>query len=232
MEHRRAEAVVADVTRAKGRKTLYHFTRGTNLPAMARRDALLSSYTLYPHEAGVRREKPLVLRDPECRATLNAHLRIPEHMIEAGYTLAEFRASLDRHVFFWPTVRDCRKMWETYSKREPEETFAILACDAHALLLNHYRAAKLSKYDSGSAPRFPHLCTYKKSPDMFLPLSEFGCVLQSNVPGKASEIREFLVEDKIINLVKYMQAVYVTDFRIVPENWRALAKPVETLWGR
>jgi hypothetical protein len=58
----------------------------------------------------------------------------------------------------------------------------------------------LSKYDSGSSPRFPTHCSYKKSPSMFLPLSEFKSIMNNTVPVKASEIREVLIEDQVNNV--------------------------------
>ncbi len=129
--------------------------------------------------------------------TINAHLCIPESMLEPDFTLEQFRAYLDRHVFFWPTRRDCQKMLSTYTRREPEEKFAVLSFDAASLLLDHYDAVKLSKYDSGSSPRYPKHCSYKKSPNMFVDLDHYKIKVNGNVPTKASEIREVLIENRL-----------------------------------
>ncbi|KJB86068.1 hypothetical protein AZ66_20950 [Paenibacillus sp. E194] len=64
---------------------------------------------------------------------INSHLGILESMLEPTYILQQFRACLDRHVFFWPTARDCLKMLDTYTSREPSEAFAVLQCDAYSL---------------------------------------------------------------------------------------------------
>ncbi|WP_141335641.1 MULTISPECIES: hypothetical protein [unclassified Paenibacillus] len=223
------EAVITAITKATSRKSLYHFTRVRNLPAIAHFDALLSSYNLNPHGAGERRSEAKEVNYHEYSVTINAHLRIPDSMIDAETTQEQFRACLDRHVFFWPTLKDCQKMMDTYTRREPDERFAILEFDAYFLLLEHYSAVKLSKYDSGSSPRFPTLCSYKKSPDMFLPLNGFKIILNNIVPTKASEIREVLIEDQVINVSKYLRAVYVDNCKVIPECWRDRAKPLADL---
>jgi hypothetical protein len=167
------DADITAIIKAKRRKSLYHFTRVRNLPVIAHFDALLSSYKINPHFAGERRSEAKEVGYYEYSITINAHLRIPDSMIDTAITQEQFRACLDRHVFFWPTLKDCQKMMDTYTRREPDEGFAILEFDAYSLLLGHYSSVKLSKYDSGSSPRFPTRCFYKKSPDMFLPLIVF-----------------------------------------------------------
>ncbi|BBH19723.1 hypothetical protein Back11_10680 [Paenibacillus baekrokdamisoli] len=219
------DAIITAITKAKGRKSLYHFTRVRNLPAIAHFDSLLSSYNINPHFAGERRSEAKEVNYDEYLITINAHLRIPDSMIAAACTQEQFRAYLDRHVFFWPTIKDCQKMLDSYTRREPDEGFAILQFDAYSLLLEHYSAVKLSKYDSGSAPRFPKHCSYKKSPEMFLPLNGFKRIMNNTVPTKASEIREVLIEDQVIKLSKYLRSVYVDNCNVVPECWRDLAKP-------
>ncbi|NEW05968.1 hypothetical protein GK047_08100 [Paenibacillus sp. SYP-B3998] len=223
------EALITEITKAKGRKSLYHFTRVRNLPSIAHFDALLSSFIMNPQLAGKRRsEAKEVYYDDYC-ITLNAHLRIADSVIDAAITQEHFRACLDRHVFFWPTLKDCQKMMNTYARREPDEGFAVLAFDAYSLLLEHYSAVKLSKYDSGSSPRFPSRCSYKKSPDIFLPLKSFKSVVNNTVPAKASEIREFLIEERVNNVSKYLQFVYVDNSKVLPESWGGLEKPLTDL---
>ncbi|MFD0682541.1 MULTISPECIES: DUF7002 family protein [unclassified Paenibacillus] len=224
-----AEAIIAAITKAKGRRSLYHFTRAKNLPAIAHFNALLSSYNLHPHFAGVRRTEAKEVDYNNYLITINAHLRIPDSMIAPGVTQEQFRACLDRHVFLWPTLRDCRKMVDTYARREPDEAFAVLEFDAFSLLLQHYSAGKLSKYDSGSSPRFPTHCTYKKSPAIFLPLSDFKSIINNTVPVKASEIKEVLIEDQVNNVSKYLRALYANNSKDTPECWSALLKPMDRL---
>jgi hypothetical protein len=224
--------VISEVIKAKGRKFLYHFTRARNLPAIAHLDRLLSSYNIQPHHTGERRADVMDVSYDELSITINAHLRIPDIMIDPSTTQEQFRTCLDQHVFFWPTVTDCLKMLDMYSRREPEERFAILEVDAYSLLSENYSAAKLSKYDSGSAPRFPHRCSYKKSFEMFLPVNEFKRIINNTVPTKASEIREVLIEDQVNDLTKYLRTIYTGVDEDVPMRWRGLAKPLSGLQNK
>lgn len=115
-------------------------------------------------------------------------------------------------------------MLEIYSRREPDEAFAILQLDAYSLLCDFYDTVKLSKYDSGSSPRYPTRCSYKKSLQMFLTLNEFEITREALVPSKPSEIREVLVEDKVTNLSHYIQAVYSGRSAVIPGNLREYAQ--------
>ena len=223
------DSLIAAITKSKGRKFLYHFTRVSNLPAIAHFDALLSSHLINPHSTSERRSAACKVNYDDFSVTINAHLRIPDIMIDPSTTQDQFRASLDQHVFFWPTLRDCQKMMDTYARREPEEGFAVLKLDAHRLLSNYYTSTKLSKYDSGSSPRFPANCSYKKSEAMFLPLHEFKRVTNRIVPTKASEIKEILIADKVHDVTNYLLAIYVEDYTFVPERWREFAKPWQDL---
>lgn len=203
------EQVIADITKSPNRRSLFHFTRVRNLPAIAHYDALLSSFTIHPGHIGERRSEPLELTVGDYAITINPHLRIANGMLEPSITLQQFRAALDRHVFFWPTWQDCQKMLDTYSRREPKERFAILEFDAYALLMAHFSAAKLSKYDSGSSPRYPQHCSYKKSPEMWLPLEDYKRVKKATVPVRASEVKEVLIEDRVSGLSKHLKAIHV-----------------------
>lgn len=123
-------------------------------------------------------------------------------------------------------------MMDTYARREPDEEFAVLEFDAHALLSDHYSTVKLSKYDSGSSPRFPTRCSYKKSLDMFLPLDEFKIVWNNLVPTKASEIREILIEGQVNRVSTYLKTVYVNKSDDVPDVWSKLTHPLSELSAR
>lgn len=219
------ETIISMITKAENRKNLFHFTRARNLPAIVHFDALMSSYSLYPVDAGKRRSEVKDVNYEGYPVTLNAHLRIPEIMIDAESSLEQFRSYLDRHVFFWPTLQYCRMMLETYTRREPEEAFAVLEFDAVSLLTDYYSAVKLSKYDSGSSPRFPKHCNYKKSPEMFLPISGFKSITNRIFPLTASEIKEVLIEDRVNHLSKYLHSVCFDDYENIPGQWRHLAKP-------
>lgn len=221
-------AIPQAITKAKGRKCLYHFTRVRNLPSIAILDELLSSFTIYPDAAGERRTEKKENFEDDLSRTINAHLKIADSMFEADCTQEVFRAYLDRHIFFWPTIRHCRKMVDTYKRREPNEAFAVLELDAYSLLLDHYAAVKLSKYDSGSSPRFPKSCNYKKSLNMFLPLDQFKSIVNNTVPTKGAEIHEVLIEDKVERLSKYLRTVHVDDGIEVPEKWSDCVSPLST----
>lgn len=221
-----AEAI-ANLTRAEGRKSLYHFTRAANLPAMARFDALWSSYRITPEHAGERRLAAKEVDHDGYALTVNSHLRIPEGMMAPGCSVERFRACLDKHVFFWPTRRDCLKMLETYKRREPDERFAVLELDAARLLAANGTAVKLSKYDSGSSPRFPQNCTYRKSPEMFVPLAEFGRAVDHAAPVKASEVKEVLVEDRVDQASRFLKAVYVDGAFDIAREWRRFAAAMD-----
>jgi hypothetical protein len=225
-----SDAVITAITKTTRRKSLYHFTRARNLQTIAHFDALLSSSNISSHSASERRTEAKVVNYNEHSITINAHLRIPDSMIDVTTTQEQFRACLDQQVFFWPTLKDCQKMLNIYSRREPDEEFAVLEFDAYSLLLAHYSAVKLSKYDSGSSPRFPARCSYKKSPDMFLPLNCFKNVKNNTVPTKASEIREIIIKDQVFNVSKYLRSVYVDNCKMVPNYWRHLSKPLADLY--
>ncbi|NBD23530.1 DUF7002 family protein [Paenibacillus glycinis] len=222
--------IIAKITKAAGRKSLYHFTRARNLEAIAHFDALWSSCCITADVSGERR---LTLQEATYEGytlTVNSHLRIPQAMMKTGWTVERFRASLDNHVFFWPTRRDCLAMLGTYKRREPDERFAVLEFDAAAVLAANRETARLSKYDSGSAPRFPLRTGYRKSPDMFLPLAEFGRLLNNEVPAKASEIKEVLIEDRVNRLTRFLRAIYVQDKQEAPERWSGFAAAIESLY--
>jgi len=220
-----SENIIAAITKAKGRKKLYHFTRASNLPAMASADALLSSYSMHPIAPGERRSEAITIHHEDLPATLNAHLRIPLGMMDVSTSLEAFRAYLDQHVFLWPTVRECMSMVSSYKRREADEYFAVLELDAYSLLMDHYSSVKLSKYDSGSSPRYPNRCMYRKSLAMFLPLDHFQIVQRYDVPVKPSEIKEVLVECKVHPLTRYLESVYIENAAMVPEQWQGLVKP-------
>lgn len=223
------DGIAADITRAQGRKSLFHFTRASALPAIARFDVLLSSAELSGQETKERRTAPAAVSYNGYTAILNSHLRIPDSMFAPGTTPTGFRAYLDKHVFFWPTVRYLRKMMETYSRREPEERFAVLEFAAYPLILDHFPDVKLSKYDSGSSPRFPASCTYRKSPDMFLPVSCFKKVLNDTVPVKPSQIMEVLVENRVQPVSRYLKAVWAETEEELPAAWRKWFRPLAAL---
>ncbi|MGO4544864.1 hypothetical protein AB4Z29_08695 [Paenibacillus sp. 2TAB23] len=223
--------IIADVTRAQGRKRLYHFTRVKNLSVISHFDCLYSSHLLYPQSNAERRTAPIEVDFLNQSVTVNAHLRIPDQMIDASFTQEQFRACLNGHVFFWPTIRDCRKMIETYAKREKNEAFAVLEFDAPAFLQEHYSDIKITKYDSGSSPRYPQKCLYRKSPNMFLPLTHFKRNMSSLVPVKPSEIKEVLVENQASCLSKHLLAVYTEDYFHIPACWSKFGRPWSELWN-
>lgn len=194
-------SVVSKITNSSKRKSLFHFTRARNLPSIAHLDALYSSFNVDP---ALSNERRTVSREVEFHGNVfiaNAHLRIADQVMDPKITQQEFYNYLDQHVFFWPTQRDCRKMLDIYSKREPYEDFAILQLEAHSLLYDFYDSIELSKYDSGSSPRFPARCSYKKNMGIFLALGLFEIVLKNDVPRKPSEIHEVLVQEEVTNLL-------------------------------
>ncbi|WP_420831135.1 DUF7002 family protein [Paenibacillus artemisiicola] len=205
---------------------MFHFTRADNLPAIAHADAIRSSLSITGDESGTRRPSPVATLEDGRAVIVNAHLRIPAAMMAPGWTVEAFRACLDRHVFFWPTRRDCLAMLETYARREPDERFAVLELDAASLLAANQDAVKLSKYDSGSSPRFPKRCGYLKSPAMLLPLAAFGAPSDAPVPAKPSEVKEVLVEGAVRQASRYLRRLYVANAADAPDRWSGLAAPL------
>ncbi|WP_405110834.1 hypothetical protein MHH28_01545 [Paenibacillus sp. FSL K6-1217] len=220
-------ALIDAITKSPLRTSFYHFTRAVNLPAMASLDAICSSAVLSPaHTAGDRRTAAHRVSFAGQAAMLNAHLRIVPEAMAPGTTAEEFRRCLDRHVFLWPTWRDCLAMAAMYSRREPGEVFAVLKLEARSVLAGHYDQVRLSKYDSGSSPRFPHRMSYRKSCAMLLPLTEFMSSAGQAIPVKPSEIKEVLIEGKLAPLSQHLQAVYCSQPQLVPEIWQPLCQPL------
>ncbi|WP_336790558.1 DUF7002 family protein [Paenibacillus sp. MMO-177] len=223
------EPIIALITKSTGRKSAYHFTRASNLQAIAHFDAIWSSQHLLPESTGQRRTSREEISYEGTSVTVNSHLRIPEAMMESGCSVEEFRAFIDKHVFFWPTRRDCLKMLTTYMRREPDVPFAVLELDAFALLLAHEESVRLSKYDSGSSPRFPKSCYYRKSPAMFVSLADFGRRTDPAVPVKPSEIKEILLEEKAGSITRLLKSVYAPNPEHVPPKWLPNYQPLDIL---
>lgn len=220
-------SLIDAITKSPLRTSLYHFTRAVNLPAMAALDAIYSSASLSPgHAAGERRPRAQRISYAGQTAVLNAHLRIKPEAMAPGTTVEEFRRCLDRHVFLWPTWRDCLAMAAMYSRREPGEPFAVLKLDARQVLAAHFSRIRLSKYDSGSSPRFPHRMLYRKSCAMLLPLAEFMSSTGQAIPSKPSEIKEVLAQDKLSSISLYLQTVYCSQLQLVPEIWQPICQPL------
>ncbi|WP_376769538.1 DUF7002 family protein [Paenibacillus plantarum] len=219
--------IVDKITNSKKRKSFFHFTRVRNLPSIAHLDALYSCHKVDP---ALSNERRLVRREIHLDGHVfvaNAHLRIADQVMSETITHQQFHSYLDQHVFFWPTPRDCQKMLEMYARREPDEAFAILQLDAHALLDEFYDDIKLSKYDSGSSPRYPNRCAYKKSLQMFVTLDQFEIARDHDVPSKPSEIREVLVEGEVTSLSRYLQFIYCDNREGIPERWREFAQSIQ-----
>jgi hypothetical protein len=212
-------SVVKKITNSSKRKSLFHFTRVRNLASIAHLDVLYACLEVDPSLSNERRVVRKEIQFHGHVFVANAHLRISDQVMDPQTTHEEFHTYLDQHVFFWPTQRDCLKMLQIYSKREPDEAFAILQLDAEALLSDCYDAVKLSKYDSGSSPRYPNRCSYKKSLQMFLPLNQFEIARENDVPTKPSEIREVLVEEKVPNLSQYLEAIYCESSEGLAARW-------------
>ncbi|ASA21483.1 DUF7002 family protein [Paenibacillus donghaensis] len=223
-------SIIQDITRSPLRRSLFHFTRTRNLQAICALDALYAADVIAPQYAGGIHREELQLAEYEGKKILlNAHLRIKPELMDPDTSVQEFHACLDRHVFLWLTERDCLTMAAMYARREPEETFAILQFAAYELMQEHYEAVRLSKYDSGSSPRYPHRVAYHKSCRMLLPLSQFKHRLESLVPVKASEIKEVLIEHRLAPISRYLQTLYCSDPERVPEAWRTIARPMTEL---
>ncbi|WP_420329387.1 DUF7002 family protein [Paenibacillus gorillae] len=88
----------------------------------------------------------------------------------------------------------------------------------------------MTKYDSGSSPRFPDRCGYRKSLSIFLPIEQLGTVNRHDVPVKVSDIKEVLVAGGVTSISLHLKAMYAdhpgTD---IPEYWKALHQPLSML---
>jgi hypothetical protein len=217
------------ITKSARRKSVYHFTRAKNLSAIAHFDCLWSSHRIVPNSEGERRLKTREACFEGLEITVNPHLRIPANLMEGDCTVEQFRSCLDRHVFFWPTRQDCLKMLTTYQRREPSEHFAVLELEASPLLLANWNSVRLSKYDSGSSPRFPKNCKYRKSPDMFVPLADFGHKNNDSIPVKPSEIKEILIENQACSITNHLKAVYCNNLKDIPSDWLGRSKIMDAL---
>ncbi|NQX64206.1 DUF7002 family protein [Paenibacillus qinlingensis] len=219
--------IVKKITNSSMRKSLFHFTRARNLPSILHLDALYSCNQVNPQLSDARREARREIQFHGHLFVANAHLKIADQVMDANTTHLAFHQYVDKHVFFWPTQRDCKKMLAIYSKREPNEAFAILQFDAYSLMTDFYDRIKLTKYDSGSSPRYPTRTSYKKSLQMFLPIDQFEVVQRNDVPSKPSEIREVLVEGKVTNLSRYLQTVYCDHRSEMNDNWKEHAQSLQ-----
>jgi hypothetical protein len=224
------------ITASDKRSSLFHFTRLSNLRAIANYDTLLSSNAIHPQDTGERRAHPETIDYGGFNMTINAHLKIVERMFDSSVTPTQFRSYLNRHVFFWPTAKDCIKMLETYTRREPEERFVILQLHAASVLSYHYSSVMLSKYDSGSSPRYPNTCRYKKSIDMFLPLHMFKRIQNDTVPVTPvpvipSQIREILIADIVEHVSRFLEQIYCDYIEDIPSHWLHLQRPLKELYG-
>jgi hypothetical protein len=218
--------MVEQITKSPLRKSLFHFTRVRNLQAVAHFNSLYSSFSVSPSFSDRFREMSREVDLEGWRIVLNPHLRITDTVMDPDTSISQFRIGLDRHVFFWPTKRDCQKMMETYKRREPDERFVVIRLHAAPLIRDHFDKVKLTKYDSGSSPKYPNRCSYKKSLSMFLPIAQFGKITDNLVPSKPSEIREVLVEGEVTRLSNYLQAIYCENMEDVPQQWQYAAKPL------
>ncbi|WP_445671812.1 DUF7002 family protein [Paenibacillus sp. FSL R5-0378] len=95
-------------------------------------------------------------------------------------------------------MRSTSKFWSPHNTNGQD---SLGICDKLQKPNNDfYDNVELSKYDSGSSPRFPARCSYKKNMEMFLALGQFEIVQKNDVPTKPSEIREVLVQEEVTNL--------------------------------
>ena len=86
------EQTIALITKSPGRKSVFHFTRASNLQAMAHFDTLWSSHRMLPDTMGERRTSKKEVFLEGTSITVNAHLRIPAAVMETNCTVEEFRA--------------------------------------------------------------------------------------------------------------------------------------------
>jgi hypothetical protein len=225
------DLIIENLTKSRLRKCLFHFTRLKNLPSIAYFDALFSSHKVEPALSYRRRETAKIVDYQGNLFIANTHLRIADAVMHPDTTQDEFRSYLDKHVFLWPNKRNCQYMINAYSRREPNESFVVFEFDADPLLHDNYNKIKLSKYDSGSSPRFPSRCSYKKSLRMFLPLNQFGLVKNNLIPSKPSEVYEILVLKELSNISKYIKALYCRDINEIPKKWRKYTKNIAEIDG-
>nr|WP_310224755.1 hypothetical protein [Paenibacillus qinlingensis] len=197
------------------------------MPSISHVDALYSCHDVNPNLSDARREVRSEISFNGHLFVANAHLKIADGVMDVNTSHLTFHQYVDKHVFFWPTQRDCQKMLEIYSKREPNEAFAVLQFDAQSLMTDFYDQIKLTKYDSGSSPRYPTRTSYKKSLQMFLRLEQFQQIDRNDVPTKPSEIREVLVEGKVTDVTRYLQTLYCDHTSLLNDNWREHAQPLQ-----
>lgn len=84
------ESIVTKITKTQSRKSLFHFTRVSNLAAIAHFNALFSSQTIKPTEANERRVTAEKWSFGGQDITLNVHLRIADSVIDPAVTKSNF----------------------------------------------------------------------------------------------------------------------------------------------
>ncbi|MBC9784988.1 hypothetical protein H1S01_10755 [Heliobacterium chlorum] len=206
--------------------SLYHYTDIQNLESIQSSNTLISCNSVDPNLSKDRRSKPIETIYNEKTFIANDQLEIVNSMFADGITPHDFRKFLDRHVFFWLNKGDCLSMFGSYKRRIPQKKAAIIVFNAQTILSACWDSTKFCKYNSGSSPQNPSSCTYKKNFDIFLPANCLGTNRCPHVPTKVSEIKEVLVESKVMNLSDHVEKVFTESVDQIPRDWQDYYCPI------
>jgi hypothetical protein len=212
--------IVSRITNSPIREFLFHNTDIRNLNSIAHFDAMFSCHRVDPTLSQQRRTTSITTSYQGQVFIANDQLKIHDSMMATGITKQAFRAYLDKHVFFWPTYSDCKRMYTSYVRRQPNNQRVIFKFRAFDLLLSNFSRTKICKYNSGSNPLNIHACSYRKGPHIFLPANDFEVVQRHDVPTSPTEIREVLVEGEVVNISRYIEKIYCPNINMLPVSWR------------
>lgn len=184
----------------KLRPRLYHLTNTANIPNIIDSGYLYSTeqiasiVNLANANAFLSKRRPenVILRSPSASFVIRDQKPIFEQALSRslpnGWAPSDFVALLNRRVFFWPTLKDLRSHFGTYTKRE--EDITILSIDTQEVFsLN--APPLFCEYNSGATRPHPYFNgkPAPRGPNTFRNIDEFGKPL--------SQIREVTFEKMV-----------------------------------
>lgn len=222
--------IVSTITNSSGRKFLFHNTDLRNIESIAYTDTLYSCQSVDPSLSYRRRTEAIAINFNGFKFVANDQLKIHDEMMAPGVSKKAFRTFLDKHVFFWATHTDCKRMYKSYERKQPKNKRVVFKFNASDLLLQNFPRVKLCKYNSGSNPLNIRACNYRKGPHIFLPARLFLSKHSDDVPTSPAQIREILIEEKVKHISKYIDTIYCHNKSDLPSHWKKFYKHISSFW--